>query len=222
MKGLLIKDIRLMRSQGAVLLAMLILAALFLGVVSSDVEPFFVVAYVTIFLSIFVASTISYDEYDNGYLFLMTLPVTRKNYVNEKYIFGILISIFAWCVGMAAGTALMIAQGAKTGAGEWIGGNLMYICIAWVFMSIMMPLRLRFDSEKARYANIIMFALIAAVAYGVSKISQYVPENILRNVSAFFNTLGNNGILALCAGIAVAALLISYICSRHIMAKKDF
>lgn len=31
MKGLLIKDIRLMRSQGAVLLAMLILAALFLG-----------------------------------------------------------------------------------------------------------------------------------------------------------------------------------------------
>ncbi len=222
MKGLLIKDIRLMKSQGAVLLAILILAALFLGVVSSDVEPFFVVAYVTIFLSIFVASTISYDEYDNGYLFLMTLPVTRKNYVNEKYIFGVLISIFAWCVGMAAGTALMIAQGAKTGAGEWIGGNLMYICIAWVFMSIMMPLRLRFDSEKARYANIIMFALIAAVAYGVSKISQYVPENILRNVSAFFNTLGNNGILALCAGIAVAALLISYICSRHIMAKKDF
>ena len=222
MKGLLIKDIRLMKSQGAVLLAILILAALFLGVVSSDVEPFFVVAYVTIFLSIFVASTISYDEYDNGYLFLMTLPVTRKNYVNEKYIFFFLISIFAWCVGMAAGTALMIAQGAKTGAGEWIGGNLMYICIAWVFMSIMMPLRLRFDSEKARYANIIMFALIAAVAYGVSKISQYVPENILRNVSAFFNTLGNNGILALCAGIAVAALLISYICSRHIMAKKDF
>ena len=222
MKGLLIKDIRLMKSQGAVLLAILILAALFLGVVSSDVEPFFVVAYVTIFLSIFVASTISYDEYDNGYLFLMTLPVTRKNYVNEKYIFGILISIFAWCVGMAAGTALMIAQGAKTGAGEWIGGNLMYICIAWVFMSIMMPLRLRFDSEKARYANIIMFALIAAVAYGVSKISQYVPENILRNVSAFFNTLGNNGILALCAGIAVTALLISYICSRHIMAKKEF
>ena len=222
MKGLLIKDIRLMRSQGAVLLAMLILVALFLGVASSDVEPFFVVAYITIFLSIFVASTISYDEYDNGYLFLMTLPVTRKKYVNEKYIFGILISIFAWCVGMAAGTVLMIAQGAKTGAGEWIGGNLMYICIAWMFMSIMMPLRLRFDSEKARYANIIMFALIAAVAYGVSRISQYVPDNILRNVSAFFNTLGNNGILALCAVAAAAALLISYICSRHIMEKKEF
>ena len=221
MKGLLIKDIRLLKGQSTILLALLVLVAVFMGVVS-DVSSFFVVAYITIFLSIFVASTISYDEYDNGYLFLMTLPVTRKKYVNEKYIFGILISIFAWCVGMAAGTVLMIAQGAKTGAGEWIGGNLMYICIAWVFMSIMTPLRLRFDSEKARYANIFMFALIAAAAYGVSRISQYVPENILGKISGFFSTLGDNGILALCAGIAVAALLVSYICSQRIMAKKEF
>lgn len=221
MKGLLIKDIRLLKGQSTILLALLVLVAVFMGVVS-DVSSFFVVAYITIFLSIFVASTISYDEYDNGYLFLMTLPVTRKKYVNEKYIFGILISIFAWCVGMAAGTALMIAQGAKTGVGEWIGGNLMYICIAWVFMSIMTPLRLRFDSEKARYANIIMFAFIAAAAYGVSRVSQYVPENILGKISGFFSTLGDNGILALCAGIAVAALLVSYICSQRIMAKKEF
>lgn len=221
MKGLLIKDIRLLKGQSTILLALLVLVAVFMGVVS-DVSSFFVVAYITIFLSIFVASTISYDEYDNGYLFLMTLPVTRKKYVNEKYIFGILISIFAWCVGMTAGTALMIAQGAKTGAGEWIGANLIYICIAWVFMSIMMPLRFKFDSEKARYANIFMFALIAAVAYGVSRISQYVPENILGKVSGFFSSLGDNGILALCAGIAVAALLVSYICSQRIMARKEF
>ena len=221
MKGLLIKDIRLMKGQGVVLLAMLILVALFLGVVS-DVDSLFVVAYVTILLTMFVVSTISYDEYDNGYLFLMTLPITRKKYVNEKYIFGILISIFAWCVGMVTGTVLMIAQGANTGAGEWIGGNLMCICIAWVLMSILMPLRFKFDSEKARYANIFMFALIAAVAYGVSRISQYVPENILGKVSGFFSSLGDNGILALCAGIAVAALLVSYICSQRIMARKEF
>ena len=68
MKGLLIKDIRLMKGQSTILLALLILVAVFTGVVS-DVSPSFVVAYITIFLSIFVASTISYDEYDHGYLF---------------------------------------------------------------------------------------------------------------------------------------------------------
>ena len=53
MKGLLIKDIRLMKGQSTILLALLILVAVFTGVVS-DVSPSFVVAYITIFLSIFV------------------------------------------------------------------------------------------------------------------------------------------------------------------------
>ena len=221
MKGLLIKDIRLMKGQSTILLALLILVAVFTGVVS-DVSPSFVVAYITIFLSIFVASTISYDEFDHGYLFLMTLPITRNKYVNEKYIFGILISIFAWCVGMVAGTALLIARDADMAAGEWIGSNLMYICIAWVFMSITMPLRLKFDSEKARYANIIVVGVILAAAFGTSKLIEYVPDHITESVGKFFAALGDNGIVALSAVIAVAALLISYICSRHIMAKKEF
>ena len=42
MKGLLIKDIRLMKSQGAVLLGLLVIVAIFMGFVS-DVSPSFVV-----------------------------------------------------------------------------------------------------------------------------------------------------------------------------------
>ena len=48
MKGLLIKDIRLMRGQSTILLALLILVAVFTGVVS-DVSPSFVVAYITMY-----------------------------------------------------------------------------------------------------------------------------------------------------------------------------
>ena len=33
-------------------------------------------------------SSISYDEFDNGNAFLFSLPITRKDYVLEKYIFG--------------------------------------------------------------------------------------------------------------------------------------
>ena len=77
MKGLLIKDIRLLKGQSTILLALLVLVAGFMGVVA-DVSSFFVVAYITIFFSIFVASTISHDGYDNGYSFLMNLLVTSK------------------------------------------------------------------------------------------------------------------------------------------------
>lgn len=81
MKGLLIKDMRLLMNQGKTRFLMLVAVSLILSVMGAA-SPSFVVSYITIIFSFFTASTISYDEYDNCYLFLMTLPVTRKGYVN--------------------------------------------------------------------------------------------------------------------------------------------
>ena len=67
-----------------------------------------------------------------------------------------------------------------------------------------------------------MIGVILAVAFGASKLIEYVPEHITESAGKFFAALGDNGIVALSAVIAVAALLISYICSRRIMAKKEF
>ena len=49
-------------------------------------ELYAAVGYVTFIFTLFTVSTISYDEYDNGYPFLFTLPITRRQYVNEKYV----------------------------------------------------------------------------------------------------------------------------------------
>lgn len=64
--------------------------------------------------------------------------------------------------------------------------------------------------------------VILAVAFGASKLIEYVPDQITESVGKFFAALGDNGIAALSAVIAAAALLISYICSGHIMSKKEF
>ena len=47
-------------------------------------ELYAAVGYVTFIFTLFTVSTISYDEYDNGYPFLFTLPITRRQYVNRK------------------------------------------------------------------------------------------------------------------------------------------
>ena len=100
--------------------------------------------------------------------------------------------------------------------------SFMSIFIAVVFMSVIMPVRFKFDGEKARYANVIVMGAILAVAFGASKLIDYIPEHITESVGKFFAALGDNGLVALSAVIAIAALVISYICSRHIMAKKEF
>lgn len=222
MKGMLIKDFRILRHQGKVLFLMLLVVAVFMNLIT-DVGPTFIVGYITIIFSLFTVTTVSYDEFDNCYLFLMTLPVTRKNYVNEKYLFALLSIIFAWCTGIVLGIILMIVQpSGEVDAADWFGTCLGYIFTAWIFVSVMLPLRLKFDAEKARYANLIMIAALAIAAFLISNALEYVPAKIVGPGKEWFSGLGTGGILGLFAVVTALVVVISYLCSRHIMAKKEF
>ena len=222
MKGMLIKDFRILKYQGKTLFLMLLVVAVLMNLIT-DVGPTFIVGYITIIFSLFTVTTVSYDEFDNCYLFLMTLPVTRKKYVNEKYLFALLSIIFAWCAGIVLGIILMIVQpSGEMDAADWFGTCLGYIFTAWIFVSVMLPLRLKFDAEKARYANLIMIAAVAIAAFLISNALEYVPAKIVGPGKEWFSGLGTGGILGLFAVVTALVVVISYLCSRHIMAKKEF
>lgn len=222
MKGMLIKDLRILKHQGKTLFLMLLVIAVFMNLIT-DVGPSFIVGYITIIFSLFTATTVSYDEFDNCYVFLMTLPVTRKKYVNEKYLFALLSIIFAWCAGIVLGTILMVVQpSAEVDAADWISTCLGYIFTAWIFVSVMLPIRLKFDAEKARYANLIMIAGVFIVAFLASSAIDYLPSKIVESGKDWFFGLSAAGILGLFAGITAVVVAVSYVCSQHIMAKKEF
>ena len=219
---MLIKDFRILKYQGKTLFLMLLVVAVLMNLIT-DVGPTFIVGYITIIFSLFTVTTVSYDEFDNCYLFLMTLPVTRKKYVNEKYLFALLSIIFAWCTGIVLGIILMIVQpSGEVDAADWFGTCLGYIFTAWIFVSVMLPLRLKFDAEKARYANLIMIAAVAIAAFLISNALEYVPAKIVGPGKEWFSGLGTGGILGLFAVVTALVVVISYLCSRHIMAKKEF
>lgn len=222
MKGMLIKDFRLLKNQGKSLLLMLLVVAIFMNFIT-DVGPAFIVGYITIIFSLFTATTISYDEFDNCYLFLMTLPITRKKYVNEKYVFALLSIACTWVLGTVLGTILLLAQPAvEMNAADWLGSCIGYIFAAWICVSIMLPIRLKFDSEKSRYANFIMIAVVFIAAFLVSSVIDYLPVSIVEVGKEWFYGLSAGGVLGIAGGITAAAVIISYLCSRHIMAKKEF
>ena len=222
MKGMLIKDFRLLKNQGKSLLLMLLVVAIFMNFIT-DVGPAFIVGYITIIFSLFTATTISYDEFDNCYLFIMTLPVTRKKYVNEKYVFALLSIVCTWVLGTVLGTILLQAQpAAEMNAADWLGSCIGYIFAAWICVSIMLPIRLKFDSEKSRYANFIMIAVVFIAAFLVSSVIDYLPMSIVEAGKEWFYGLSAGGVLGIAGGITVAAVIISYLCSQHIMAKKEF
>ena len=220
MKGLLMKDFQLMKNQGKILIAIFVVNAAF-GFFA-DGNSSFLTAYFTIFLALFTTSTISYDEYDSGYLFLFTLPISRKGYVTGKYVFGILSVLLAWCFGMAVGTADFLRTTPNESLTDWFISGTLYIAVGVIFLSFTIPVRLKFESEKARYANLIAIIAMLVIYTLIMGGIEYLPEAWTENAAAFFNGLGDMGIWICVMTAALVILIISYLCSRRIMEKKEF
>ena len=220
MKGLLMKDFQLMKNQGKILIAIFVVIAAF-GIFA-DGNSSFLTAYFTIFLALFTTGTISYDEYDSGYLFLFTLPISRKGYVTGKYVFGILSVLLAWCFGMAVGTADFLRTTPNESLTDWFISGTLYIAVGVIFLSFTIPVRLKFESEKARYANLIAIIAMLVIYTLIMGGIEYLPESWTENAAAFFNGLGDMGIWICVMTAALVILIISYLCSRRIMEKKEF
>lgn len=129
MKGLLIKDFRLLKGQVHFLLIVTVCVIVFM----INGNEAFGVAYVCSMVALLSLTTVSYDEYENGSAFLFTLPITKKDYVKEKYLFagillliGLIVSMIMWYI-----TAVI-----KTGNIAW--DDWMSCCIGGVTAGLMM------------------------------------------------------------------------------------
>ena len=218
MKGLLIKDFKLMKNQIQFFAIIVFICLVFLVFYKS---PFFCIGYITIMLSVFTISTISYDEYDNGFAYLFTLPVTRKRYVGEKYVFGLITGT----VSLAA--ISLISYGAfslrhLTFAGEeWVSSILSSFLLIVFMLALMIPLQFKFGSEKSRIAMIGTFAAAVLIAYLIAKAGAALTVDF----DAVFTKLVNSSlpvIALMIMAVCVVMLIISYLAAVKIMEKKEF
>lgn len=212
MCGLLQKDLCLLLQRSRVLI-------IFVGIgilmgVSTDGS--FVIGYMTMLCTILTISTISYDEFDNGYPFLLTLPITKKTYVIGKYIFCLLGNLVGWAVSVIIYAGCSIAKGTGFTAVEWMEA-LVFIPVLGLITSIMLPLQLKFGAEKSRLVIAVVVGGILALGYLVMKV---LPDNL--QIPAFLLEISDLAGLAILLLISLAALLISYLFSLHIMEKKEF
>ena len=88
------KDVNLLKGQKQFFGALFVMIILF-TVIQSD--PTFSITYTTLMFAILTMTTMSYDDFENGLCYLLTLPVSRREYVTEKYVFG-LLSSFCGCI----------------------------------------------------------------------------------------------------------------------------
>ncbi len=217
MTGLLVKDLRLLKAQRYFFLVFMAIAVwmqTFMDGVS------FIIGYMSVCGSMAVLNTISYDEYDNGNAFLFCLPISRKGYVLEKYVFGFIIGGGAWLFAVIIAIALSFVK-TSLSVSDTVIVALMHFALLAIFLSVMLPVQLKFGGEKRVY---VIFGIagiagiIGFIAVGIARLFKIDINQIINRLSTT-----SSGIMVLAMMvIAALAVLISYRISISIINKKEF
>lgn len=217
MKGLLIKDFKLMKGQKNFFLVIVVISLI---MIITSPGTSFPIGFLGFVGSLFSLSSISYDEFDNGNAFLFSLPITRKGYVQEKYVFGLILGITSLLLGtLMSLIAIIITEAGDFNEVLMTAGTLLPIIL--MILSIMLPLILKFGGEKGRIAIIGVMGFIAVVGLLFTKIAEFMKIDLY----SFFRNLPHfepQVYIILFLLLSVIILAIPYFISFVIMKKKEF
>ena len=216
MLGLLVKDLRIALTRKFALLIILVIAL----IMGTSMEGPFIIGYVTMIALMLAVGTIIYDEMDNGYVFMMTMPLTRKTYVREKYLFCLLSALVAWLVGAILTCATYIIRQNASALLEVIPISLVLIPVLFILPAVMIPLQLKLGAERSRIATYIIFGFIAGLIFMGKKLLD--ESDLPTKIEPALNSFPPVAVVVAITAFGLLVAFISYLCSVRIMMKKEF
>ena len=121
----------------------------------------------------------------NGFAFLMTLPFGRKTYVKEKYLFSLIMTVAAWCFGSVVNIAITISRHGGAGLADDLIMATAAIPSIYMVVGIIIPLQLKYGSEKSRLVLFGIFGICAVLIYAVKAL----PIDAVKPLVGLFNSL---------------------------------
>ena len=213
MKGLLIKDFKLMQMQKRFFLLILLVGVV---ITFSSYDVAFTTGFMAFVSSLFSISSIRYDEFDNGNSFLFSLPISRRTYAVEKYIFGAILGCCAWMLAVILTTLVGFFKGIYPDTEMWLSAAFI-LAIMFMILALMLPFQLKFGGERGRIALIVCLVLVSVLGT--------LAELIGIDLATILDTMPtvHAGILAAILLIVSLLLLgLSCLISIGIMQKKEF
>jgi hypothetical protein len=216
MLGLLVKDLRIALTRKYALLIILVIAL----IMGTSMEGPFIIGYLTMIALMLAVGTIMYDEMDNGYDFMMTMPLTRKSYVREKYLFCLLSALVAWLVGAILTCAAYIIRQNASALLEDIPISLVLIPVLFILPAVMIPLQLKLGAERSRIATYIIFGFIAGLIFMGKKLLD--ESDLPAKIEPALNSFTPVAVVVAITAFGLLVAFISYLCSVRIMMEKEF
>lgn len=203
MKGLFIKDAAYMMSSRTWVISVAMMALLaFQG-------PSFVLCYSAVLAVSMMQSTFNYDEFEGGMSFLMTLPVTRRAYVREKYAFAAVMCLIMTASAAVISFIMQTVTGAPADQGEWPSGLISALLLSSVSLAVSMPCIIRLGVEKGRMISTASMMATFIVMLAIAKVGLLADVDL-----ASFS--------AVVIAAAAVMLAVSYRISLGLMTRKEY
>ena len=156
MKGLLKKDLLLLKSQIKYIVTIVVIC-LIMAYANSGFA--YISSYLTFMGTGLVFNSFSYDMYHNEMTYLFALPFSKKEYCLEKYIYALTVTFISWIIAV----------------------QLAMLFSAFIYISITIPVMMKYGREKATIIVLmLMLVLFLAVASGATSVGMLMSQ-----ISAF-------------------------------------
>lgn len=219
MKALFIKDIRIVLKQQRVLICAFFAVITILAFATDN--SMYAVAFVLFLVPTMMLTTISYDTFENGMSYIMSLPVSVKDYVAEKYILTVASSlIFNIMATILINVVLSIGKGVGIMPLELIVNAMLAQFMVLIYISLVLPVDIRFGTDKGMIIVVLMAVVIGAVGPMLGNIN--VDSGLMYKLSeAEITSVPVNQALLLMSVGGVFAI-VSYFVSVKLMKQMEY
>lgn len=213
MAGLLVKDMRLILRNKPYVVLFIVLTVM----LGFSQEGTFILGYFPYAMMILNINTIGYDEMDNGYQFLMTLPINAKTYVREKYILSLAGAVFSWLIAAILYFASRALHGTSIEIQSEVPLIAAFLPVIVLMGDLMIPLELKFGIENSRAVVAGLCGVLGVVIFTFAK---FTGDNGI--VPAFSYSMSGGMFACLAVCLTVFLTVLSYVISVRVMEKKEF
>ncbi len=152
MKGLIIKDLFILKKTARVFVALTGLYLLMAIFLHTDFGV--LIAFIMGMLTI---TSFAYDEQAKWDACALTMPVSKRDMVLSKYLLAVFLGIAGGLMGILLSVAAAIGQG-PVDIMAILKNTGIAICATYVFSSIALPLVYKLGSEKSRLVLMLCYA----------------------------------------------------------------
>jgi len=175
MIGLLLKELYTLRQYLKTLLFMLVLFA----VISAGLDnpSAFLEGFIILMSAMLTISSFSYDEMSKWNRYALAMPLTRKEIVGSKYLLSIVLCLTGAAISFVISQIVLIIKPMEEfGLREQLLTVGAILCVAFIFIGLLMPLTFQFGVEKSRLLMILVFATPTAGILVLSKMGIPMPS----------------------------------------------